>query len=103
MDEVNTDQERIKEDAAKLLESVGISRIVVVDDEYAGSLADLLGICPDLGNENANKLQHLEEVNFENPDEIWKHDIEETWKSLSPSNRQSLLLQARTLLASSCP
>ena len=100
MDEVNTDQERIKEDAAKLLESVGLSRIVVVDDEYAGSLADLLGICPDLGNENVKRLQFLEAVNFENPDELWKHDVEEIWKSLNDTERQSLLLQARTLEAS---
>lgn len=103
MDDVKTQQRRIKADAEKLLESVGISRIVVVDDEYADSLADLLGICSELGSQNAEKLQHLDAVNFENTEEVWKHDVGEVWESLSQSERQSLLLQAQSLEASVKP
>ena len=103
MDDVKTQQRRIKVDAAKLLESVGISRIVVVDDEYAGSLADLLGILSEFGSQKAEKLQHLGAVNFENTEEVWKHDVGEVWESLSHSERQSLLLLARTSEASVKP
>jgi hypothetical protein len=54
-----------------LLAAVGITRIVVIDDEYASlSVEDLIGICSVLDAATAAHLPHLEGISF-----AVEHDI----------------------------
>ena len=54
----------VREHARLLLRTIGVSRIVVVDDEYAPEVEELLGICAVLSTEQATNLPHLSGINF---------------------------------------
>ena len=86
--------ENIREDAARLLAYVGVSRIIVVDDEYAVTLEELLGICSEL-LENSDQLTHLGDVDFGSADEVWKGSVRNVWESLDDTEREGLVFEAR--------
>ena len=87
----------MREVAKTLLDTVDVSRIVVVDDEYAASVADLLGICSDLDAADVAGLPHLAEIDVDAPDEFRSARIREVWDGLETTERRALLSHARTV------
>ncbi len=76
--------------------SIGVSRIIVVDDEYSTTnVEDLLGICAEIDPTLAADLPHLDEVDFGAPREIWTERLREVWKTLGATGRQELMAHAR--------
>ena len=88
--------ERVRSDAATLLESVEVSRVVVVDDEYADGVERLLGICSDAGSAAAG-LPHLAGIEFGAPHEVWSARVRAAWEGLDRPARRELLESARRL------
>ena len=100
MDDVNSAaQEDPSADAAKLLKSVGVSRIVVVDDEYAVNVEELLGICSELDSQDAVRVPKLGDIDFESSQEVWKQSVREIWETLDNLERISLLTEASAIEA----
>ena len=87
--------ESVREDAARLLANVGVSRVIVVDDEYAVSLEELIGICSEL-RENSAHLTHLSDVDFDSADEVWKGSLRDVWESLHDTEKDGLVFEARS-------
>ena len=83
--------------AQLLLKTIGVSRIVVVDDEYAPYLEEVLGICAVLDAARAVQLPHLQGINFEADRDIWGDDVRERWTTLDDARRRDLVKRARAL------
>ena len=81
--------DRIRSNAKTLLDTVGVSRIVVVDDEYADGVERLLGICSELESAEAAGLPHLEGVQFAAPYEIWSEQARVAWEGLDREARRN--------------
>ena len=88
-------RETARQDANKLLQTVGVSRIVMVDDEYAAKVEDLLGICQELGSAGAAELPHLDDINPEDPDDLRNDTIRRVWITLDKTQRRRMLAKAR--------
>lgn len=92
----------VRENAGLLLKSIGIRRIVVVDDEYSteeeGSAEDLLGLCDALGPAQASSLPSLGDVPFDVDYGIWSGILLKKWESMVPERRAEALRQARWLV-----
>ena len=82
-------RESARRDAKKLLDTVGVSRIVMVDDEYAVSVDDLLRICEELGTARVAELPHLDTIAPDDPDEERNDAIRDAW------NQGEILFGAR--------
>lgn len=89
--------DRVRSNAKTLLDTVGVSRVVVVDDEYADGVERLLGICSELEGADAAGLPHLEGVEFAAPDEIWSEQVRVAWKELDRKARRDTLTAAQRL------
>ena len=89
--------ERVRSDAAKLLQSVDVSRVVVVDDKYAGGMERLIGICSEAENAEAAVLPHLADIDFRAPYEVWSASVRSAWEGLDRSERRELMSAARRL------
>jgi hypothetical protein len=91
----------IREKAGLLLRTIGIKRIVVVDDEYHveenGSVEDLLGLCAELDPAQRALLPTLGDVPFDAGYEIWSDILREKWESMDPDIRSEVLRRAREL------
>lgn len=87
--------EAARNQAALLLRTLGVSRIVVVDDEYAPDVEKLLGHCAVLDAERAAALPHLTQIDFRADAEIWKAAVRDAWETLTRQQRLDLLAQAR--------
>ena len=87
--------EGVSKHARLLLTTIGVSRIIVVDDEYAPDVEDLLGICSVLDKVQAGKLPHLEGINFGADREIWGVVVRERWGELDDAEHREVLEQAR--------
>lgn len=94
-------EEQILRDAKTLLDTVGVSRVVIVDDEYAASVEDFLGVCSDLPAAERAKLPHLDHIEADMPYDLWTDATRDVWKDLKQSESRSLLREARTLHAAS--
>ena len=106
MNSVPPKAETVRQHAERLLTSIGISRIVVVDDEYSGDrpeVEELLGICTVLQAGQAATLPHLDRIDFEADREIWVVRVREEWRELGEKARQEILERARSLEAGSAP
>ena len=98
--------ETVRQHAERLLSSIGISRIVVVDDEYSGDrpeVEELLGICTALQAGQAAELPHLDHIDFEADREIWAAQVRERWRKLSETARQEVLERAHSLEEEGAP
>ena len=94
--------ERVRSDAATLLDSVDVSRVVVVDDAYMDGVARLLGICAEAGSAEAGSaeaagLPHLGGIEFGAPYELWSARVRSAWEGLAWPARRELLAAARRL------
>ena len=92
--------ETVRQHAERLLSSIGISRIVVVDDEYSvdrPEVEELLGICTELQAGQAVELPHLDDIDFEAVREIWAARVRERWRELGETARQEVLDRAHSL------
>ena len=85
----------IRNHAALLLTTIGVSRIIVVDDEYAADVEKLLGHCAVLDAQQAGALPHLAHVDFRADPDIWKAAVRAAWETLTDPERQDLLARAR--------
>ena len=90
-------REVIRSDAAALLASVGVSRVVVVDDQYAADVEELIGICSAMVGRDEFKFRHLSNVDFHSPHEVWSGSVRDVWKSLDNGSRRTLLAEARAV------
>ena len=78
------------EDAQTLFNAVGVSRIVVVDDEYATlDVEELLGICSEAPVADSRALPHLQEVHFDDPYDLWAREVRGTWETLDQTSARS--------------
>lgn len=93
--------EQIRRDAKTLLDTVGVARVVIVDDEYAASVEDLLGDCSDLPACKRAKLPHLDHIEPDLPYDLWADATRDAWKHLNQSESRRLLREARKLHAES--
>ena len=91
----------VRKDTKALLDTVGIYRVVIVDDEYAVNVGELLGICSELALADSKRLPHLQEVQFDAPRELWAGQIRQVWETLDHGERRHVLAQARELNAAS--
>ena len=91
----------VRRDAKTLLDTVDISRVVVVDDEYAASVEELLGICSELGPAESSRLPHLQRTYIDAPYEVWTDEVREVWQKLNNAERLRVVLEARKLYAAS--
>lgn len=89
--------DRVRSHAKTLFETVGVSMVVVVDDEYADRVERLIGICSVLPNDDASDLPHLDAVDFNAPPEISSGQIRDAWEGLDSRERHALLAAARAL------
>lgn len=94
MNSAAANRESARQDAKKIFDTVGVSRIVMVDDEYAPNVEDLLGICDVLGAVLA-ELPHLGGVDPDDPEEERNDAIRDVWTSLDNAERWRVLATAR--------
>ena len=96
--------ETLRTHTRELFENIGVSRVIVVDDEYSNSnVEDLLGICAEIGPTLATNLPHLDKVDFYAPRAIWADRIREAWERLEVTSRQELMVVARSAVAAEPP
>ena len=87
--------EPIRQHAQLLLTSIGVSRIIVVDDKYdEPEVETLLGICSTLEPEQLSALPYLAGVDFGADREIWIGVVRDTWTVLDDTARRALLSHA---------
>ena len=92
--------ETVRQHTESLLKSIGISRIVVVDDEYSEDrpeVEELLGICAELKPRQAAKLPYLDHIDFETDREIWADQVRERWQDLGETKRREVLERVHSL------
>lgn len=94
---VTLDQARSS--AKALLETVDISRIVVVDDEYADHVEELIGLCSVIGSA-VGDLPHLDWIDFSAPEGVWTDEVRTAWRKMDRPARRETTLAARRLEAS---
>ena len=90
-------REKVRKDAKKLLDTVGVSRVVIVDDEYAAHVEKLLEICSALRATDLARLPHLQEIPFDAPYELWSGEIRKVWQTLDNAKQRRVLAEARML------
>ena len=101
MDSAAAVRESVRRDAKTLLDTVGVSRVVIVDDEYAADVEQLIGICSGLTSEGAAGLPHLEGVHFDAPQSLWGNEVREVWQRLGHAEHRRVLAEARRFDATS--
>lgn len=92
--------EDVRANAQLLLQSIGVRRIVVVDDEYASeniSVEELIGICQALPSETAATIPSLEGVPFDAEPDVWAATLREKWDGLEAGKQAEVLRRARLL------
>lgn len=92
---------KARRDAKELLDTVGISRVVIVDDEYAASVEELLGTCSELAPTESSRLPHLQRIDFDAPHAVWTEEVRGVWEKLNNTKRRHLVLEARKLYSAS--
>ena len=99
-----TTTQTLRAHARELFANIGVSRIIVVDDEYLpAAVEDLLGICSAISATLAAELPHLDEIDFNAPREIWTDRVREAWDRLNDAGRKELMARARAVEAAEPP
>ena len=93
--------DRVRSDAATLLKIVDVSRVVVIDDEYADGVEELLGICSEATSAQAGELPYLVGIDFDAPYNVWAARVRSAWEELERPARWELLAAARLLASGS--
>ena len=88
-------RENVRRDTKTLLDTVGVSRVVIVDDEYANTVEELLGICSELTAAESAQLPHLHRIHFDAPRELWMAEVREVWQKLDNVERRHVKTEAR--------
>ena len=99
MNSAADNRETARQDAKRLLDRVGIGRILMVDDEYAAGVGVLLGMCEELGSAHTAELPYLQRVRPEDPDDVRNDAVREAWEALDHKQRRGLLARARKVYA----
>jgi hypothetical protein len=90
--------EEVRAHTELLLDSIGITRIVVVDDEYARvTVEDLIGLCSDLDTARAAQLPYMDDIRFDGDRDIWAKQLRELWQDLNEGQRSEVVMQAHRL------
>ena len=90
----------VREHARILLTSIGVSRVIVVDDEYReGGVEELIGLCSGLASDQAAELPYLTGIDFRTDQEVRADLLREQWARLDPGARETVLARARALEA----
>lgn len=90
----------VREHTRRLLRSIGVSRIVVVDDEYRkGEVEELIGLCSVLPADQAVELPFLIGIDFHADYEIWAGRLRERWTQLDEDAHEAVLAKARAVEA----
>ena len=88
--------EAVGRDAQLLFDRIGVTRIIVVDDEYGElEVEELLGLCTELGGTQASNLRHLGDIDFQADREIWAEGVRAKWSQLDERERREVLVEAR--------
>ena len=87
--------DKLRTDAANLLNGIGIDRIVIVDDAYAQGVEELISLCSTHLRSTASTLPYLDSVDVEAPDNVWHSQIRTIWETLDQSETQNLIRSAR--------
>ena len=104
MDSTGTTLSPVRKHAKALLTSIGVSRIIVVDDEYREiEVEELLGLCSELRPDQAADLPHLNDIDFCAAWEIWTDLVRERWSTLDSEGQESVLAQARASQVEASP
>ena len=99
-------RETVREDAGKLLAAIGVSRIIVVDDQYADDpfgVEDLVGVCAELGSARAAELPSLDGIDFGIDPGILANLVRDRWAELGDTERTNLRRRAHALAAEAQP
>lgn len=92
--------------AEQLLSTVGITRIIVVDDQYADQgrgVEDLIGKLIDADPGAAANLPHLEGISLDSDPDVWGDQLRAKWQELNKSQRLEVFEQAGKLQANIAP
>ena len=85
----------VRAHAQSLLTSIGVSRIIVVDDQYRErDVEDLIGLCATLTPAQAAALPHLGNIDFRADQDIWIDLLRSRWTTLTSEERGSVLANA---------
>ena len=71
--------------------------MVIVDDEYAEGVEQLLAICSEATRAEAAGLPHLADIDFGAPYEMWTAHVRAAWEGLERPAQRELLATARGL------
>lgn len=100
MDNTDNTRTEIRAHTQAVLKAIDVSRIIVVDDEFRElEVEELLGLCAAMTPRRASALPHLADIDFNADQEVWAHNLRETWSSLEWRTRKEVLGKARTLEA----
>lgn len=80
--------------ATTLLQIVGVTRVVCVDDDFAGDVDDLKDACARLADAEI-VVSCLNDVAFGAPPEVWRVQLDEAWAALPATDRRVALADAR--------
>lgn len=87
-----------REQAQKLIECIGVSRIVVVDDEYREwGVEDLIGLCSGLRPDQLARLPNLSGIDFSANLGVWSALVRDRWAALDSTERGRVLAETRML------
>ena len=88
--------EAVGRDAQLLFDRIGVTRIIVVDDEYGElEVEELLGLCTELGGTQASSLRHLGDIDFQADRDVWADGVRAKWSELDHRERREVLVEAR--------
>lgn len=91
--------EEVRAQVGDLLAILGVVRVIGVDDDFVGDVADLVECCElviaTAGVESASQISNFGGVNFDLPEDDWKLVVQSQWSSLEPSEQRLALADAR--------
>ena len=91
----------IRGHAREMLGSIGVSRIIIVDDEYAAELLEveeLLAICRVLKPPQAAELPNMQDIDFTSDPDIWAAFVREMWLKMDDTECRAVMEEARSLM-----
>ena len=96
MNSANATLETIRLHTQQLLASIGVSRIVVVDDQYDElEVERLLGLASTLEPDQLFTLPHLTDIDFRADPEVWTDLVRGRWDTLDAAARRTVLARTR--------
>lgn len=98
MNSATSSADAIRGHAQTMLTTIGVSRIIVVDDEYAEELSEveeMLGICSEIKPAQASELPFFRDIDFTVGRDIWTDLVRQRWTEIGDRERQILLEKAR--------